>query len=91
MKLMAAAIAATAALALAAPAGATTIADEICNTLDQEPNSAGVTIVGMSLLEAGATPQQAAELIVAAVKTTCPQHVVALEDFMSRERKPSFT
>lgn len=90
MKSIIAALASTALLLLAAPAAnATTLAQEICTTLDQEPNSVGVTIVAMALLQAGVPDKEAADIIVSAVIGVCPEHVVALNDFIVRYRGAS--
>ena len=91
MKSILAAAASFALLLSAAPAAsATTLAEEICVTLDREPNAVGVTIVAMSLLQAGASEGEAADLIVSSVQGVCPEHAVALRDFISRYKGVSY-
>lgn len=78
-------------LLIAAPAAnATTLAEEICSTLDREPNAVGVTIVAMSLLQAGASEEEAADLIVSSVQGVCPNNNVALRDFINRHQGVSY-
>lgn len=91
MRSLFAVMASVALLLFAAPAAnATTLAQAVCSALDQEPNSVGVTIVAMSLLQAGASNEEAADIIVSAVDNLCPQHVVALDDFVSRHKGASY-
>lgn len=44
----------------------------------------------MALLDEGASIKEAADIILYAVKTTCPEHISALQDFVNRNQGDTY-
>lgn len=71
------------AVAVSPTAHADPIDRAICSVLDDYPSAAGVTGVGLGLVDHGYTPYDAGQKIAIAVYGTCPEHIPAVQEFLN--------
>jgi hypothetical protein len=79
-----------AAVMLAAGAKADIVSDRaaalkviICSTIDKYPSVAGVSGVALGLMDDGATPAQAGDMILTSVEDDCPYDLPILRAFVN--------
>ena len=60
------------------------LSQDICAVLDAYRNVDGVTLVAIELFSAGASAEQAAEIVVESVYGYCPHNVGLLQEFSRR-------